>query len=84
MNETSSRGRPSNSLHFVVGEMNGKLDQLLASILPQLQALREADSSLETRLVVVERNQWMQLGGAGILIFLVTGWEVIRYILLPS
>ena len=74
------RGRPSSSLHFVVGEMNGKLDQLMASLLPQLQSLREADASLDGRVKSLERGQWVVVGGGSIIVFLVGAWEVIRVV----
>lgn len=75
------RGRPSSSLHFVVGEMNGKLDQLMASLLPQLQSLREADASLDGRVKSLERGQWLVVGGGSIIVFLIGAWEVVRVII---
>lgn len=58
----ASPGRPSSSLHFVVGEMSGKIDQIMASILPQLQELKANDLAIEARLTVLERFQWIVLG----------------------
>lgn len=75
------RGRPSSSLHFVVGEMNGKLDQLMASLLPQLQSLREADASLEARVIALERGKWLVVGGGSIVVFLIGAWEIVRYVI---
>jgi hypothetical protein len=72
------RGRPSTSLHFAVGEINGKIDQMIAQLLPQLQALRDADDSLGGRVTSLERGQWLVTGGGVIIVFLVTAWEIIR------
>lgn len=76
-----SPGRPSSSLHFAVGEINGKLDQLIASLLPQLQSLRDADSSLDVRVTALERGQWLVTGGGVLIVFIVSAWEVIRVVL---
>lgn len=70
-------GRPSNSLHFVVGEMNGKLDQLIASLLPTIQAIQADHSSLEQRVVVLEAGKWQLIGGGSILVILISAWEII-------
>ena len=55
-----SAGRPSSSLHFVVGEMSGKLDQIMGTILPQLADLRAADVELSSRMTTLETlvNRW--------------------------
>lgn len=58
--------------------MNGKLDQLMASILPQIQSLQAADTALDIRVVSLERNQWMVIGGLTLIGFIVTAWEIIR------
>lgn len=80
--QSSPPGRPSASLHFVVGEMNGKLDQLMASLLPQLQALREADKDHEDRIGKLEVWQARIIGGGGMVVFLISAWEVIRVFIL--
>lgn len=77
----ATAGRPSSSLHFAVGEINGKMDQLIASLLPQLQALRDTDSSLDVRVTALERGQWLVTGGGIIIVFIVSAWEVIRVVL---
>lgn len=77
---TPALGRPSNSLHFVVGEINGKMDQLLASILPQLQSIKQDHSSLEARVVVLEAGRWQLIGAGSVVVFIITAWEVIRYV----
>lgn len=66
-------GRPSNTLHFVVGEMSGKLDQIMATLLPQL-------TELDTRVKVVELKQALTAGGVGVIVFIITTWEVTRYV----
>lgn len=76
--EASSPGRPSTSLHYAVGEISGKLDQVIASLLPQLQALRDADVDLEGRVSSLERGQWLVTGGGLIIVFIVSAWEIIR------
>jgi hypothetical protein len=77
---TYPAGRPSSSLHFVVGEMSGKLDQIMASLLPQLQALREADTDHDNRIGALEVWQARLIGGGTLLVFLITSWEIVRYV----
>jgi hypothetical protein len=60
--------------------MNGKLDQLMASLLPQLNALRAADDALDSRVTSLEVWQGRMMGGGAIIIFLVSAFEVIRYV----
>lgn len=79
-----SAGRPSSSLHFVVGEMNGKLDQLLTSILPQLNALRLVDEGHDQRIYAIELRLSRFVGGGMVLIFLVGAWEFFRYVIQPA
>ena len=67
-------GRPSNSLHFIVGEMSGKLDQVLAAILMDRQRV----DSLEGRVEVLERWRWRILGGGSVLVFLIGSVEAYR------
>ncbi len=55
-------GRPSSSLHFAVGEMSGKLDQIMATILPQIADLKAMDAALDNRLSTLERDKWVFLG----------------------
>ena len=68
-----SRGRPSTSLHFAVGEINGKLDQLLSTLLPQI-------TDLDGRVAVVESKVAWATGAGAVIIFLITAWEVIRVV----
>lgn len=79
-NIVAGPGRPSSSLHFVVGEMNGKLDQLMASLMPQLASLVAADDALDVRVAALEVWQGRLLGGMALVVFLVSGWEVVRYV----
>lgn len=79
--ETPERGRPSNSLHFVVGEMSGKLDHLVTALMPQIEALKVADQGLDSRVSSLEMSRGRMLGGSSVVVFLVTSWEVVRYVL---
>lgn len=69
----ASPGRPSTSLHFAVGEMSGKLDQLLLTLLPQL-------NDINARLSVVETWQGRMLGGGAVVIFIITALEAVPYV----
>jgi hypothetical protein len=77
----NSLGRPSNSLHFAVGEVNGKLDQLIAAILPQLQALRDEDRLLGNRVTTLEARSYKIIGGGSVVVFLIGSWELVRYVI---
>lgn len=78
-------GRPSSSLHFAVGELSGKVDQILTTILPQLEAerkLREAgDAGLDARVTDLEVWRWRAAGGGGVILFLVGSWEVWQHVI---
>ena len=78
----STQGRPPATLHFAVGEINGKLDQLIASLLPQFQSLHSADEALHHRVTSLERGQWLVMGGGTLFVFIVSAYEVIRYVIL--
>jgi hypothetical protein len=67
-----SAGRPSASLHFAVGEMSGKLDNLTALLVPQL-----ADH--ETRIGALEVWQGRLLGGGAVIVLIITALEAIPY-----
>jgi hypothetical protein len=71
--ENASAGRPSNSLHFAVGEISGKLDQLLVTLLPQL-------TDHETRISTVEVRQARMLGGGAVIVFIITALEAVPYV----
>lgn len=79
--ENASPGRPSASLHFAVGEMSGKLDQLLASLLPQLDALKASDAQLDARVGSLEVWQARMLGGGAVIVFIITALEAVPYVL---
>lgn len=81
---TSPPGRPSSSLHFAVGELSGKLDQILGTILPQLAALQSADASLDLRLKSVEVWQARMMGGVVVITGLIGAWELIKFIIVPG
>ena len=78
--ETLGRGRQPNSLYFAVGEINGKLDQLIASLLPRFADLEQVDLDHETRLKSLEVWQARILGGGGVVLFIITSFEVFRVI----
>lgn len=63
-------GRPSNSLHFIVGEMNGKLDVLLG--------LRGDIDALDTRVSALEVWRGRALGVGSVIVILLGAAEVIR------
>lgn len=67
-----TRGRPSNSLHYAVGEISGKLDQLLVQLLPTL-------TDHETRIGNIEVRQARMLGGGAVIVFLITALEAVPY-----
>ena len=81
LTDDHQRGRPSNSLHYSVGEISGKLDQLLINLLPRLTDLEQADQVLEGRMAGVEKWQARLIGGGTVLVSLFTGFEVLRYVL---
>lgn len=70
----ATAGRPSNSLHFKVGEMSGKLDQILITLLPQL-------TDHDTRIGALEAKFNWFAGGGAVVVFLITSWEVVKVIL---
>lgn len=71
----ASPGRPSNSLHFIVGEMSGKLDQVLATLLID----REEVKDMQGRLTKVERWQMRMIGGGSVIVFLITAVEGLQH-----
>lgn len=76
-----SRRRPPHSLHYALGEVSGKLDQLLVNLLPRLTNLEQADQMLEGRIDGIEKWQARLIGGGTVVVFLFTGFEVLRYVL---
>jgi hypothetical protein len=80
MSSASASGRPSASLHYAVGEINGKLDQLMVAILPQLQALTQADDAMGMRLDVLENKLSWLYGAGAVVVFLIGAWEVVRVV----
>lgn len=76
MSTSPQLGRPSNTLHFLVGEMSGKLDQVLSTLLTD----RARVDSLEGRVTTVERWQWKVIGGGSIIVLLLGTAEVWQYV----
>jgi hypothetical protein len=75
-----SVGRPSNSLHFIVGEMSGKLDQVLMALLDDRKASAGKFEAVDRRLEVLERWRWRIVGGGSVVVFLLGSVEVFRYV----
>lgn len=81
MSTSASQGRPSASLHYAVGELSGKMDQLLLTLLPQLHELKANDEAIGLRVDGVEAKlQWLYGAGA-VVVFIITSMEVIRYVI---
>lgn len=74
-----SRGRPSHSLHYAVGEISGKLDQVIAHLLPRLTDIEASHAALEIRVGNNEKVLARFMGGGAVVVFLITAFEVIRY-----
>lgn len=66
---TQPAGRPSSSLHQAVGEIKGQLDTMLTIVHPQIQ-------QLDRRVTVLESFRCQTLGGAAVIGFLVSIYEV--------
>ncbi|WP_420381684.1 hypothetical protein [Novosphingobium sp.] len=63
--------------------MNGKLDQLMATLLPQLASLRETDHDHNNRIRKLEVWQGRTLGGGAVIVFLIVPFmEIVRYVIL--
>jgi len=57
------------------------MDQLLITLLPQLQSLQANDDALGVRLDLLEgKLQWLYGGGAVVVLF-ITAWELIRVVI---
>lgn len=80
LTDVPQRGRPSTSLHYAVGEINGKLDQLIASLIPQLNTIVANHDALEVRVGAVERRIAWAWGAGAVVVFAITAWETIRVI----
>jgi hypothetical protein len=76
----TSAGRPSNSLHFIVGEMSGKLDQVLMALLDDRQQTRQGFEDVGRRLAILEKARWRIVGGGSVVLFLIGSVEAIRYV----
>lgn len=79
---THPSGRPTNSLHYAVGEVSGKLDQIMALLLPRLSTIEANHAALEVRVGSNERTLARGIGGGAVVVFLITAYEVIRYVFL--
>lgn len=70
-------GRPTNSLVFLVGKLDGKMDQVLAA----LPDLNRRLGVAEDDIVDMKVFQGRVAGALAIIFFITTAWEVIRYVL---
>lgn len=75
-------GRPSNTLHYAVGEISGKLDQVIAHLIPRLSDLETSHAALEVRVGANEKVLARFMGGGAVIVFLISAYEVIRYVIL--
>lgn len=71
-----SPGRPSSGLHYIVGKIDGKMDQLLVMWTEQ----REEFTGIKARVAKLESWQSRIMGGGAALTLLVTATEIIRYV----
>ena len=78
---TSASGRPSNSLHYAVGEISGKLDQVIAQLVPQLASIETNHGVLSLRVDTLEKWQSRIMGAGGIIIIVLSSVEVIRLVI---
>lgn len=69
-------GRPSNTLHFIVGEMSGKLDQVLNIAMDE----RKRWADLDDRVGSLEVWRGRILGGGAVIVFLFGSVEALRYV----
>lgn len=69
-------GRPSNSLVLLLGNLDGKVD----SILLQLPQFVSRMDKTEGDVRALQVWQGYTKGGFAVILFIVTAWEVIRYV----
>jgi hypothetical protein len=69
-------GRPSNSLHFKVGELSGKIDQVLSTLLED----RRKWEGLDVRVGSLESFRSQAIGASSIMVLVIGSWEVVRYV----
>lgn len=77
----ASPGRPSTTLHYAVGEISGKLDQMMVLLLPRLTELEANHATLDERVGTVEIRLARMAGGGAVIVFLISAYEVIRYVI---
>ncbi len=73
---TTQVGRPTNSLVFLVGEMNGKLDNLIFAMPALNRRVDDVENEVSKIKVLLARG----MGGGGVILFLITSWELLRYV----
>lgn len=80
MMQPAAPGRPSNSLHFIVGEMSGKLDQVLTALLDDRERVRKGFAEHDRRLTVLEGWRWKLVGGGSLIVLVLGSTEAWRFI----
>lgn len=78
---SAAPGRPSSSLHYAVGEISGKLDQVIANLLPRLNEIEANHSTLTLRVDGLEKWQARIGGGIAVIVIILGAVEVIRYVI---
>jgi len=74
-------GRPPNSLHYAIGEMSGKLDQLVANLNPRLVRLEDCQVELDGKIDALHAWKSKATGATAVIVFIITSLEVIRYVI---
>ena len=75
----SQPGRPSTSLHYAVGEISGKLDQVISSLIP----LRGEVEGIDGRVAELEVWRGYINGSLAVISLIITSGlilEVLRYV----
>lgn len=69
-------GRPPSSLVFAVGRLDGKVDQILQA----LPAFNRRLDDIEGDVVELKLWQARLIGGAIVITFIISAWEIITYV----
>lgn len=80
---TIDEAAPTHSVFYVIGEVNGKLDQLITTLLPQLSTLAASDEAILVRVSALENKHSWLVGVGAAVAFIITAWEVIRVVFIP-
>lgn len=74
-------GRPSASLHFAVGELKGSVEAIRLELMPRLRDLESGHDKHDQRITDLEIWRGRAIGGGGVILFLVTSWEVVQHVI---